>query len=262
MCRIAAYLGEPISLEHFLVAPPHGLHRQSWAPRELTEATVNADGFGVGWYAPDGAPGVYTNTAPIWSDPNLDALGRSLTSEVWLGSVRSATTGMAVSHADTQPFAADGRLFTHNGFVAGFHHDLRVRLNRFLDDQYQSTILGTTDSAYLFALLRQELARDGDPPAAYARLCEHLDDWLGPSGKALLDFILVEEDRVFALRHGLGDSAPTLYYATDTDHFGEGQLIASEPLDDEGIWHTIPEGQILILERNRPPELQPLGSAP
>jgi len=38
--------------------PPHGLYRQAWAPRRQRYGTVNADGFGVGWYAPgDPDPG-------------------------------------------------------------------------------------------------------------------------------------------------------------------------------------------------------------
>ena len=38
MCRIAAYLGEPIALSHFLLDPPHSLEVQGWAPQELKYA--------------------------------------------------------------------------------------------------------------------------------------------------------------------------------------------------------------------------------
>ncbi|MFE0319543.1 hypothetical protein ACFW05_26140, partial [Streptomyces albogriseolus] len=55
MCRHLAYVGPAEPLGALLVGPPHGLYRQSWAPRRQRYGTVNADGFGVGWYA-DGDP--------------------------------------------------------------------------------------------------------------------------------------------------------------------------------------------------------------
>ncbi len=55
MCRHLAYLGPEEPLGRVLVEPPHSLFRQSWAPRRQRYGTVNADGFGVGWYAPRGS---------------------------------------------------------------------------------------------------------------------------------------------------------------------------------------------------------------
>ena len=51
MCRHVAYLGPPVPLRELLVDPPHSLLRQSWAPRRQLHGRMNADGFGVGWYA-------------------------------------------------------------------------------------------------------------------------------------------------------------------------------------------------------------------
>lgn len=51
MCRHFAYLGRPVPIRSVLLDPPHGLLRQSWAPRLQRYGTVNADGYGVGWYA-------------------------------------------------------------------------------------------------------------------------------------------------------------------------------------------------------------------
>jgi dimethylhistidine N-methyltransferase len=50
MCRHLAYLGPPVPLRRLLVDPPGGLYEQSWRPRRQRHGTVNADGFGVGWY--------------------------------------------------------------------------------------------------------------------------------------------------------------------------------------------------------------------
>ncbi|MHC5729947.1 MAG: ergothioneine biosynthesis protein EgtC, partial [Nostoc sp.] len=42
MCRLLAYLGSPVSLEHLLYKPEHSLIVQSYQPREMTSGVVNA----------------------------------------------------------------------------------------------------------------------------------------------------------------------------------------------------------------------------
>ncbi len=77
MCRHLAYLGPPASLRSLLIDPPHSLYRQAWAPRLQRHGTVNADGFGVGWYADgDPVPARYRRGAPIWGDPSLPDIAR------------------------------------------------------------------------------------------------------------------------------------------------------------------------------------------
>ncbi|MGO4760362.1 class II glutamine amidotransferase, partial [Streptomyces sp. 2MCAF27] len=51
MCRHLAYLGPDTPVGELLIAPPHGLYRQSYEPRRQRHGRMNADGFGVGWYA-------------------------------------------------------------------------------------------------------------------------------------------------------------------------------------------------------------------
>src|SRR6202040_1883138 len=77
MCRHLAYLGPPTALRAVLIDPPHGLYRQAWAPRQMHHGTVNADGFGVGWYADgDPTPARYRRAVPIWADESLPDLAR------------------------------------------------------------------------------------------------------------------------------------------------------------------------------------------
>lgn len=49
MCRLLAYLGKPILLEELILKPEHSLLVQSYQPKELEVALLNADGFGIGW---------------------------------------------------------------------------------------------------------------------------------------------------------------------------------------------------------------------
>jgi glutamine amidotransferase len=119
MCRHLAYLGPPIPLSRLLFDPPHALSRQSWAPRDMRGGgTINADGFGVGWYAP--APVRYRRRTPLWSDPDLPGLAAAVPAGAVLAAVRSATAGMPVVETAAAPFAGGRWLFSHNGVVAGW----------------------------------------------------------------------------------------------------------------------------------------------
>jgi len=59
MCRLAAYLGTEITLSQFLQEPEHSLIKQSWAPKEMQDGTVNADGYGFAWLSNANIPCVY-----------------------------------------------------------------------------------------------------------------------------------------------------------------------------------------------------------
>ena len=78
MCRHLSYLGAPVTLAELLIDPPHALLRQSWAPRDMRGGgTVNADGFGVGWFAEDpGAPIRYRRSSPMWTDTTFAQFAR------------------------------------------------------------------------------------------------------------------------------------------------------------------------------------------
>ena len=128
MCRHLAYVGPPVPLARLLTEPPRGLYEQSWHPRRQTHGTVNADGFGVGWYPAAAAdddpvdggfplPARYRRALPVWADANFTELARTVRSGAVLAAVRSATEGTTQDESASAPFR-DGRwLFSHNGAV-------------------------------------------------------------------------------------------------------------------------------------------------
>ena len=121
MCRHLAYVGMPATLRTLLIDPPHGLYRQAWAPRRQRFGTVNADGFGVGWYAPDDpAPARYRRPAPIWGDESFADIARVTRTGALLAAVRCATEGTDLGTAAVAPFASGSWLFSHNGKVEGW----------------------------------------------------------------------------------------------------------------------------------------------
>jgi len=256
MCRMAAYLGPTIRLDQFLTRPPHSLVVQSYAPQELVYAKVNADGYGYGWYDDNDQPLNYRSTMPIWSDPNLESLGRGLVSDLWLAYIRSATAGHSVNPSNTQPFFDDELLFMHNGYIEDFTTQVRRDISDYLSNDIRAAIQGTTDSEYLFALLRELLSSNTELSIeeACGEMQGLLADWLGDT-KALLNFIISDGELLYALRHGINHDSPSLYYTTDDELFPDAQLIASERLTQDELWQPVPDHHILILSNDDPPEL-------
>ena len=70
MCRHVGYLGPAVPLTELLLAPPHSLLHQSYAPQDMRHGgTINADGFGAGWFAPgEKSPVRYRRDVPMWTD--------------------------------------------------------------------------------------------------------------------------------------------------------------------------------------------------
>ena len=57
-------------LAEVVLDPSHGLLEQTWAPADMRgSGTVNADGFGVGWYDGDGDALRYRRAVPMWCAP-------------------------------------------------------------------------------------------------------------------------------------------------------------------------------------------------
>src|SRR5262245_50816634 len=116
--------------------------------------TINADGFGVGWYVADRAePSRYRRAIPMWADETLSDLTRDTRSGAVLAAVRSATVGMPVVETAAAPFRTGRWLFSHNGVVPGWPGSMEA-LAEELPARDLMTLDAPTDSALLWALLR------------------------------------------------------------------------------------------------------------
>ncbi|MER7167092.1 ergothioneine biosynthesis protein EgtC [Micromonospora sp. NPDC000207] len=239
MCRHLAYLGPPVTLAAVLYDPPHSLSRQSWAPRDMRGGgTINADGFGVGWYPQTvsggaGTPIRYRRAQPMWSDTTLPDLALSTTTGAVLAAVRSATVGMPVLEVAAAPFAEGRWLFSHNGVVRdwpdsvlGLAADLPVRDLLTLD--------APTDSALLWALVRHRLRAGGDPARAVADTVTRVAS-AAPGSR--LNLLLTDGRQVVASVAG---------HALSARVDGDAVLLASEPVDDRPDWWAVPDDHLLV----------------
>jgi len=166
VCRHLVYLGPPRPLAALVLEPEYGLLRQSYAPRDMRGGgTVNADGFGVGWYPPGAQrPTRYRTDRPLWSDQSFAELAAVTEAGALLASVRSATVGMPIVSTACAPFTAGRWLFSHNGVVRGWPGTV-APLAAALPVTDLLTLDAPTDSALLWALVRHRL-RAGLPPEA------------------------------------------------------------------------------------------------
>jgi glutamine amidotransferase len=233
MCRHLAYLGPHATLRSVLIDPPHGLYRQAWAPRRQRYGTVNADGFGVGWYAPDDpVPARYRRPVPIWGDESFADVARVTSTAAVLAAVRSATAGTDPGTAAVAPYAAGRWLFSHNGVLTGWPASA-AGLAATLPAGALLGLEARVDSALLWALVRQRLEL-GLPAAEALAGTVSAVRAAGLAGR--FNFLLTD-GRVIAAT-AAGD---TLFYRRR-----EGAvLVASEPGDDEPGWAEVPDGSAL-----------------
>jgi gamma-glutamyl hercynylcysteine S-oxide hydrolase len=233
MCRHLAYLGPPVPLARWLFDPPHSLAQQSWAPRDMRGGgTINADGFGVGWFA-GGAPVRYRRATPIWSDTTLPALAASVSSGAVLAAVRSATVGMPVVETASAPFGDGPWLFSHNGVVTGWPSSV-AKLAGALPPTDLLTLDAPTDAAFLWALVRDRLRAGSSPAEAVAAVIAEVEA-VAPGSR--LNLLLTDGTVLVASAAG---------HALSVRSGGGSVLVASEPLDVHPDWRPLPDRTLLV----------------
>ena len=248
MCRLAAYLGEPLFLEDLIATPRHSLMRQSLRAEEA-KAVTNGDGFGIGWYGDRNEPGVYREVMPAWSDDNLLALSHTLRSRLFFAHVRAATAG-GIARQNCHPFRHGDYLFMHNGQIGGYAQLRRTLEARLPDDLYAAR-RGATDSELLFLLAIARTAQGQTLPQAMLGVLEDTMALMRERGVHLpLRFAatLADGHRLHAFRIASDGKPPTLYLK----RCAGGTIVASEPLcEDEPDWQLLPVGAVVTLEGRR-----------
>jgi glutamine amidotransferase len=242
MCRHLAYLGPVVTLSRLLLEPPHALVRQSWAPRDMRGGgTINADGFGVGWYPPGSTDPVrYRRAGPMWSDPTLAAVAAVTGAGAVLAAVRSATVGMPVVETAAAPFVDGPWLFSHNGVVTGWP-DSVVALAGRLPTRDLLTLDAPTDSALLWALVRDRLRGGAPMPQAVAATIAEVSA-AAPGSR--LNLLLTDGSTIVASTVGHALSVRASSVGADP----ASVLVSSEPLDDDPRWRPVPDGHLLVAD--------------
>jgi glutamine amidotransferase len=216
MCRHLAWLGAPRTVSALVLDPPHGLLRQSYAPRRQQRGLLNADGWGVGFYADDRAEPIrWRSDRPLWSDASFASVASVLSSTCVLAAVRSATIGMPVAESATAPFS-DGRwLLSHNGRM----------------DRAALPVGWTAESTCDSALLAAHVFSRGPN-----QLGSTVTDLARRDPQAILNLLITDGRSLLATTWG-----DTLSYLET----GNGVVVASEPWDDDPGWRDVPDHHLL-----------------
>ncbi|MBF2034065.1 MAG: ergothioneine biosynthesis protein EgtC [Leptolyngbyaceae cyanobacterium T60_A2020_046] len=264
MCRLLGYVGSPISLGALLTDPPHSLRVQSYAPRELRVALLNADGFGFGWYDGDRdrRPFTYRSILPLWNDPNVDSLCRYIHTPAAIAYVRSATPGQTIDHSNCQPFQSGELLFSHNGYIHNFRETLYRPLRSRLSDRAYAAIQGSTDSEHLWGLVLTALEQTPDLRSALAHALNTLADLAVQFTTAIAANILMSDGtQLIGAKFSSFDPSPSLYWLRGDPRFPNSAIVASEPLF-EADWQPCPEATLFTISAHRDPEFHPLQPTP
>ncbi|MFI1281072.1 ergothioneine biosynthesis protein EgtC [Streptomyces sp. NPDC020858] len=241
MCRHLAYLGPVVALERLLSEPEHSLVRQSWEPRRQVSGTVNADGFGIGWYAEgDPVPARYRRSGPVWSDLTFADLTRVVRSGAALAAVRDATRPGADGEAAAAPFSDGPWLFSHNGSVRDWP-GAAAPLAAELPPAELLRLAARTDSALIWALVLHRLRAGDDLGTA---LAEPVRDLASAAPGSRLNLLLTDGAAIAAT--AWGDS---LWYLADP--VTRRTVVASEPYDDDPRWCEVPDRTLLTATRTR-----------
>lgn len=264
MCRLLAYAGPSVSLHDLIIEPEHSLVAQGYAPQQMEVALLNADGFGLGWYAPErqSQPFIYRNTAPIWNDINLPHLCRYIQSGHVLGYVRSATPGLAVDLHNCQPFMDGNLSFVHNGFIENFRQTLYRPIRDSLCDRTYNTIHGLTDSEHIFALLLHHLYRQqqGSLAAAVQQTLMVLEALAHQyQVRVAANLAVSDGQQLVACRYDSTGAAPSLYWLQNAPQFPQSVLLASEPLF-AAEWVSCPADTVITVEPDGRLHTQPYRS--
>jgi glutamine amidotransferase len=254
MCRLFGMTGgaEPVTASFWLLEAPDSLANQS---------RRNPDGFGLGSFAQDGTPEVVKGAVAAHEDDRFARQAIEARSTTYNAHVRFASTG-PIAYENTHPFEQHGRLFGHNGVLAGLD-ELDERLG-----EDRALVHGDTDSERLFALITSETAaHDGD---LHAGICAAVT-WVAENLPVFsLNFVLTTPTELYALRYPEHNELLVLWRGAggpsgqrQLDHASvagtvrvrSGDLserpavvVASERMDEDPGWRPLWSGELLRVD--------------
>lgn len=250
MCRFTVYSGAPVSPDRLVYGGSHPLVEQAWAPRELLEGEVNADGYGVVWY-PDEEPVRIARARPIWHDPDLEGLLASVRSGMAVASIRNATEGMPLGPAVVAPIVHGRWSFVLNGFVREFGPRFMRRFHAALSDELYGALRTTSDTEALFRLALEEARGGAAPGDALAAVVAFVRRVVGREDvTAHMNMVLTDGRTTAVTRTSTVEATNSLYMARSGPLPAGGTLVASEALDEASGWEEVAPHTLLVLDRD------------
>ena len=251
MCRLFGLTAgtRPVRATFWLLDAPDSLREQSHRM---------PDGCGIGTFDAQGRPIVDKQPLAAYQDAEFATAAKDLIGATFVAHVRYASTG-GLTAVNTHPFTQQGRIFAHNGVVAG--------LDR-LDDRLDALgamhlVNGNTDSERVFALITAEIDRhDGDVGAGLVTALT----WIAANCPVYAaNLVLITPTDLWALRypeahtlyvlrrppgqHSPADVRSTQIHARSDDLDDVAAVVvASEPMDGETDWRLLDPGELIHVD--------------
>jgi predicted glutamine amidotransferase len=245
MCRLLGWTTrEPATLAEVL--------GEAALRRFIALACLHSHGWGAAWRQSGQGIRHLKETRAADQSPAFLEIATRLRTTAAIVHLRRASSGLAVSHANTHPFVADGVAFTHNGYIPN-----SACLLDLLTDFETAQLKGETDSERYFAVMRNH-ARGRFHPA---RIQMGIAEVIGITNPFSLNALLLTEDSLvgIAWHHRPGDpdgeaaegyKTPD-YYDMSYTHTRERFVVASGGWQDE-TWSQLPNRIGLSLSPDRP----------
>jgi predicted glutamine amidotransferase len=221
----------------------------------------NPDGYGLATFADDGTPEIKKRPAAAYEDKQFAREAKHEESRTFVAHVRYASTGK-VALENTHPFEQKGRVFAHNGVIAGLD-----ALDAQLGD-HRSLVRGETDSERFFALITKEIdAAGGDVGEGIVRAVR----WVARELPLYsLNFVLADESDLWVLRypetHGLlmleraaggptgvrhldaASRAGTVRVRSAALATQPSVIFATEQMDEDAGWRMLDPGELIHVD--------------
>ncbi|MAT04891.1 MAG: class II glutamine amidotransferase [Acidimicrobiaceae bacterium] len=219
MCRVLAYVGPDLPLEHLLLTPDNSLINQTLDPELHPLLQLAGWGFGA-WsdhfVRPD-EPLIYRRPVAAFYDDNAEGIIPSLQASTMLAHVRAADydAGAVLTDENCHPFSMKGTpwIMAQNGVLPNWRR-LQRELLPHCDDQFLAQMRGTTDTEFLYVLLMSLLDGDGidDLQRGFEqllRICLDAMRELDLVGLTKLKLALVTKGRIIGVNYGAGHDGET-----------------------------------------------------
>ena len=237
MCRLLGYVArQPHSVEDVV---------GDALPAFVSLSQFHADGWGFAWYAPDGKVQVAKAPEAAESSAAFAESAARVRADMLIAHLRWATPGMPLCAENTHPFTDGSLAFAHNGSVMPVD-----AVEALIDPALRPNLSGTTDSERYFAALLTVLERIPDPADALRSLLGALHE---RTRSTSLNALLLTPDALYVVCDWRSD-APMVrkdpdYYQLSYNASDDAVVIGSSGWQRGPGWQTIPNGQILVVER-------------